>query len=124
MTLSSFEPTVADGVVVGGVRTITVTNVLNEPLEAHSVDLGPAPCDCVVSGITAGTGEVTGGLWSVETLAPGETATVTFFYGQESTTITPDATTLLAGTLLSLMGLVGAFGISRSRLAQPLVATA
>ncbi len=132
-TLSSFEPAATDGVIVGGVRTITVTNVLNAPIEAHTVDLGQAPCDCDVSGITSGSGEITDGLWSVGTLAPGETATVTFSYGPQTTNAAASAIsgntalngpTLLSAFLLSLLGLTGAVGISQSRLGQPRLATA
>ncbi|MDA2979548.1 MAG: hypothetical protein O3B42_07305 [Actinomycetota bacterium] len=133
MTLSSFEPTAVDGVIVGGVRTITVTNLLNEPLDAHTVDLGQAPCDCVVSGITGGTGDITDDLWSVGTLAPGETATVTFSYGQGSSTVASstgsvnaalNGTALFAGFLISLLGLTGAVGTQPSGLRQATFATA
>ena len=53
-TLSSFEPAATDGVIVGGVRTITVTNVLNAPIEAHTVDLGQAHATAMCQGSLLG----------------------------------------------------------------------
>lgn len=82
MTLSSFEATSTGGVIDGGVRTISVTNLNGETLTAHTVDLGPAPCDCVVTGDTSGTGVLVDGTWIAGDIAPGETVEITFHYGQ------------------------------------------
>lgn len=82
MTLSSFEPTTTDGVIDGGARTISVTNLDDKTLQRHTIELGQAPCECVVTAVTSGTGVITDGTWLVGDLGPGETATVSFSYGQ------------------------------------------
>lgn len=89
MTLSSFEATSTDGVIDGGVRTISVTNINEETLTAHTVDLGQAPCDCVVTTAISGAGALVEGVWMAGDIAPGETVEITFHYGQPSGQQTP-----------------------------------
>lgn len=84
MTLSSFEATSTDGVIDGGTRTISVTNFGAETLTAHAVELGEAPCDCVVSSVSGGIGSIENGVWSVGDLAPGASAEITFTYGRDA----------------------------------------
>ena len=86
MTLSSWEPTAVDGVITGGTRTVTVTNVLDQPIEGLSVALDPTPCDCDIVSATTNSGTIDGFSWNVGTLRPGETKTLTLGYELASTT--------------------------------------
>ncbi len=83
--LSSFVAEVSGSVIVGGTRTVTVTNPNDDAVEA-SVALGEAPCDCVEDRVTASAGIVAGGRWDVGSLAPGESATLTLTYAIGSET--------------------------------------
>jgi hypothetical protein len=80
MTLSSWETTSVDGVITGGTRTVTVTNVLDEPIEGLVVPLDPTPCDCNIVSLQTDTGTIDGFSWIVGTLQPGETRTLTLGY--------------------------------------------
>ena len=80
MTLSSWETTSADGVITGGTRTVTVTNVLDEPIDGLVVPLDPTPCDCDIVSASADAGTIDGFSWNVGTLEPGETKTLTLGY--------------------------------------------
>ncbi len=104
MTLSSFEATSTDGVIDGGVRTISVTNINAETLTDHTVDLGQAPCDCVVTAGTSGTGILVDGTWIAGDIAPGETVEITFHYGQPTpiaAAVVPPSTPPIAAILLA-----------------------
>jgi hypothetical protein len=83
--LSSFVAEVSGSVIVGGTRTVTVTNPNDDAVEA-SVALGEAPCDCVEDRVTASAGIVAGGRWDVGSLAPGESATLILTYAIGSKT--------------------------------------
>jgi hypothetical protein len=80
MTLSSWETTSADGVITGGTRTVTVTNLLDEPIEALAVPLDPTPCECSIVSASTDAGTIDGFNWNVGTLDPGETKTLTLGY--------------------------------------------
>jgi hypothetical protein len=82
MNLSSWEPTVDNGAIVGGTRTVTLTNVTSETINDVAYELGPAPCDCSVTSTTPSYGSVSGDAWTVDTLGPGETITLTLTYGE------------------------------------------
>lgn len=84
MSLSSWESTVSDGRIVGGDRSLVVTNITDAPLIDHMVDLGEAPCSCEVIGVSSGQ-TITDNTWMVPELGPGETATVNLRY--ESSTL-------------------------------------
>ena len=115
MTLSSFEATATDGVVDGGTRTISVTNISGETMVGHQVDLGDAPCDCVVAAVTGGAGTIDNNMWAVGDIAPGATAEITFTYERDvAVTAAPalpdveSASLLLLGVLaLVTIGLAG-----------------
>jgi hypothetical protein len=80
MTLSSWETTSVDGVITGGTRTVTVTNILDEPIEGLTVPLDPTPCDCDIVSASTDAGTIDGFSWNVGTLLPGETKTLTLGY--------------------------------------------
>jgi hypothetical protein len=80
MTLSSWETTSVDGVITGGTRTVTVTNVLDAPIEGLTVPLDPTPCDCDIVSASTDAGTIDGFSWNVGTLEPGETRTLTLGY--------------------------------------------
>jgi hypothetical protein len=79
MALSSWESTVIDGNIVGGHRTVVVTNVTDAPLIGHTIDLGEAPCDCEIAAASSGQ-TITANTWHVSELAPGDSATLTLQY--------------------------------------------
>ena len=90
-SLSSWESTVVDGQIVGGERTVVVTNTTGQHLSSHTMDLGPAPCDCAI--VEASVDHViTDNAWVVPELDVGETASLTLRYG------TPDTTQAAAST--------------------------
>lgn len=107
VTLSSFEPTATDGVIDGGIRTISVTNTTEATLTGHTVDLGQAPCDCVVVATIDGVGTLVDGTWQVGDIAPGETVEISFLYGQPTPT-TATTTGVGVGVGPFLLLLVGA----------------
>jgi hypothetical protein len=77
--MSSFVAEVSGHEIVGGIRTVTVTNP-NDDMVATSVSLGPAPCDCVVDSAAPSRGTHSGDTWDVGELGPGESATLTLRY--------------------------------------------
>jgi hypothetical protein len=79
MSLSSWESTVIDSHIVGGDRTVVVTNITDAPLTGHAVDLGEVPCDCDIAGVSSGQ-TITANTWIVPDLAPGDSATLTLRY--------------------------------------------
>lgn len=79
MSLSSWESTVIDGAIVGGHRTVVVTNITDAPLIGHGIDLGDAPCGCELAAVSSGQ-TITANTWMVPELAPGDSATVTLRY--------------------------------------------
>jgi len=82
MNLSSWEPTLENGTIVGGTQTVTLTNVTSETINDVAYALEPAPCDCAVTAAIPGDGRVTNDAWTVEALSPGETVTLTLEYGE------------------------------------------
>ncbi|MEZ5175742.1 MAG: hypothetical protein R2823_06005 [Acidimicrobiia bacterium] len=83
ITLSSYAADTVGGVVAGGTRSISVTNTTASTLTDHRVDLGPAPCDCVVTDAPAGT--IVDNTWLVGDVRPGETVEITVIYGPPPT---------------------------------------
>lgn len=125
MTLSSFEATATDGVIDGGTRSISVTNLGSDTLVAYTVDLGEAPCDCVVDEITGGIGTIEDGVWVLGDLAPGDSAEITFTYTRDiAVTAVPPYVDL--GTIsmiaLALVSAV-AMAVFAKRYSQPDLAT-
>lgn len=78
-SLSSWESVVVDGNIVGGSRTMVVTNTSGAELAEHAIDLGAAPCDCAIVEVSDGQ-SVSGNTWAVPSLAVGETAVLTLRY--------------------------------------------
>jgi hypothetical protein len=79
MSLSSWESTVVDGAIVGGTRTVVITNITEDSLIDQSIDLETAPCDCEIADVSLGQ-TISHNTWLVPDLAPGESATVTLRY--------------------------------------------
>jgi len=82
MNLSSWEPVVENGVIVGGTQTVTITNITSDTMGDVTFSLASAPCDCIVTESTASNGRVEGDTWIVGELVPGETATLTLSYNE------------------------------------------
>ena len=106
LEMSSFVSEVAGHDVVGGVRTVTVTNP-NDDMVAASVSLGPAPCDCVVDSAAPSRGTHDGDTWDVGELGPGESATLTLRYVATSHVAGGVPDTGLAGPVPWLLVLAG-----------------
>ena len=121
MTLSSFEATATDGVVDGGTRTISVTNFGTETLSSHRIELGEAPCDCIVSGVAGGAGTLEDGTWIVGDLGPGESVEITFTYATDTAVTTAPALVdfeTISMILLALMS-AAAMALVARRTSQP-----
>ncbi len=124
MNLSSWEPTVDDGVVVGGTQTITVTNVGAVAIADVTFPLDEIPCDCVVAATSPSDGTVDAETWTIGEIAPGATATLTISYETSAgAAVAPDTRTDAAvpidgglsavGVLVALVG--GVALVARSR---------
>jgi hypothetical protein len=79
MSLSSWESTVVDGTIVGGTRTVSVTNITDESLIGQNINLETVPCDCEIAEVSPGQ-TISGNIWLVPDLGPGDSATVTLRY--------------------------------------------
>ncbi len=79
-SLSSWESIVVDGTIVGGNRTMVVTNTSGAELAEHAIDLGAPPCECAIVEVSGGQ-SVSDNRWAVPSLAVGETAVLTLRYG-------------------------------------------
>lgn len=80
MNLSSWEPVVEDGAIVGGTQTVTVTNITSQTMEDVTFSLVDTPCECNVTQSAASTGQVQDDVWLIGELAPDTTATLTLSY--------------------------------------------
>ena len=77
---SSFQPIFSDQQIVGGLREVTVMNASGVAVMSVSIDLGPAPCTCVIESWVASHGMVTDGIWHIGELASDVTAILTVDY--------------------------------------------
>lgn len=82
INLSSWDPTVDNGAIVGGTQTVTITNATSEPVTDVSYFLDPAPCDCAVTSADPSDGRLASDAWTVDVLAPGETVTLILQFGE------------------------------------------
>lgn len=121
MALSSWESTVVDGQIVGGNRTIVVTNVTEDPVEAHMMDLGEAPCECGIASVSPGQ-KVDANAWSVPSLAAGETASVTLEYSSPSLRVPAAGSNSLLGTVAIITAMVVAIAGTTAAVRRPRLA--
>lgn len=119
LDLSSWTPTTQGMDIVGGTRTVTVTNYLAEPVDGIVFDLGEAPCTCSVASASASHGSASGSDWSIGRLDAGERAELTITYatveaagGPLGTQRPPGAATL---TLVAILGSLGILILGRNR---------
>ncbi len=121
-TLSSWESIVVDGQIVGGHRTITVTNILDTPTSDQTIGLTEVPCECDVVGTSIGA-TIENGSWLVPHLEPGETATLMLVYGETAERapigVTPNSPLMLAG-LLAAVTVAALVGLTRRPVLAPL----
>lgn len=82
LDLSSWTPTTEGTDIVGGTRTVTVMNYLNESVDGIVFDLGEAPCTCSVASSSASHGSASGSDWSIGRLEAGEKAELTITYAR------------------------------------------
>jgi hypothetical protein len=110
---SSWQSTVVDGEIVGGTRTISVTNGTDEILSGQAIDLTTVPCDCVVVERPA-IGRISGNNWVAPPLDPGQTVEITFTYAPRSSVRTVGTTFDFDSWLLTVaMALVLAGAVAK-----------
>ena len=108
LDLSSWTPVTEGAVIVGGTRTVTVTNYLTEPVDGIVFDLGEAPCACSIASATASQGSASGSAWSIGQLDAGEKAELTITYTRiEAATVPAGAQSTRGAALLTLMVVAG-----------------
>ncbi|MGI9585909.1 MAG: hypothetical protein ACR2N7_10005 [Acidimicrobiia bacterium] len=86
MQLSSWRPDTAEGVVIGGEQTVTVTNTSSVARSNIEFGLAGPPCDCSLSSSSSSHGDVEASTWHIGTLSPGETAYLDLTYAQSAVT--------------------------------------
>jgi hypothetical protein len=113
LDLSSWTPISEGSEIVGGTRTVTVTNFTEEPVDGIVFDLGTNPCDCSMASATATQGSASGSDWSIGRLEPGETVTLTVSYvrserasAPRGQTRPPDGAALIAAAVFGSLGIV------------------
>ncbi|MCL1597633.1 MAG: hypothetical protein M3094_00505 [Actinomycetia bacterium] len=113
MNLSSWEPVVENGAIVGGTQTVTITNITSNTMGDVTFSLATAPCDCLITESNASNGGVEGDAWVVGQLAPGATATLTLSYSEASlatASTSSDVPPITPGAELAVFGLIVAAG--------------
>ena len=113
MNLSSWEPVVENGAIVGGTQTVTITNITSEAMGDVTFSLANPPCDCVVTESAASDGRVEPDAWVIGELGPGATATLTLSYGEPSSPavgVPAGNPPLRVGAALAVVGLAIAVG--------------
>lgn len=104
---SSWQSVVENGEIVGGSRTVSITNWTDEVLSGQAIELATVPCDCVVIDEPA-TGEISGGHWIAPPIEPGQTLEVTFAYAPTDSVQAIGTTLDFNGGILLLALLLGA----------------
>lgn len=113
LDLSSWIPISEGSQIVGGTRTVTVTNYTEEPVEDVVFDLGTTPCDCSMASAMATQGSASGSDWSIGRLEPGETVTLTISYvrserasAPRGPSRSPDAAALIGAAVFGSLGIL------------------
>lgn len=110
---SSWVADVADGEIVGGQRSIVVSNPTNETIADHVINITSVPCNCVVVDKT-GAGVIRGDYWLVPDIEPGASAEVDLVYGPaETTSVVAASASVEIWLLVVITGLVTAGVVAR-----------
>ena len=80
MQLSSWHSEVVEGSIIGGVQTVTIVSTAVSSSQTVVFDLDAPPCECRVGAVSASDGVVSHGVWTIEGLQPGATATLELAY--------------------------------------------
>jgi hypothetical protein len=80
MQLSSWQSETAAGSIVGGTQTVTIVSTSATSDQTVLFQLEAPPCDCGVSTVSASIGVVELGIWTINNLQPGATATLELAY--------------------------------------------
>ena len=80
MQLSSWHSEAVEGSIVGGVQTVTIVSTAISSSQTVVFDLDAPPCECRVGAVSASDGVVSHGVWTIEGLQPGATATLELSY--------------------------------------------
>lgn len=108
LDLSSWTPVTEGTEIVGGTRTVTVTNYLTEPVDGIVFDLGEAPCTCSMASATASQGSASASGWSIGRLDAGEKAELTITYTRiEAAAVPAGAQSQQGAAHLTLVAVAG-----------------
>jgi hypothetical protein len=80
MQLSSWQSEGTNGVIAGGMQTVTITNTADTVARSVTFHLAPPPCDCALAHASATSGAVRSGIWILDDLPVGGTATLDLVY--------------------------------------------
>ena len=80
MQLSSWHSEVAGGSIIGGMQTVTIVSTAPATSQSVVFRLEAPPCDCSVSTVVTSHGVVDHGIWTIDDLQPGATATLELSY--------------------------------------------
>jgi hypothetical protein len=81
LDLSSWTSIVADGEIVGGTMTVTISNPSPRALSSVAFDLSSVPCSCAITSFTATAGFLDADVWTIARIAAGSTETLQVSYG-------------------------------------------
>jgi hypothetical protein len=80
MQLSSWQSEVVGDRIVGGVQAVTIHSTAPSSIRTVVFVLEEPPCECSVSSVSANTGTLEAGVWTIDDLAPGSVATLELTY--------------------------------------------
>ena len=80
MNLSSWQSEGTNGVIAGGMQTVTITNTADTVARSVTFHLAPPPCDCALAHASATSGALRAGIWILDDLPVGGTATLDLVY--------------------------------------------
>ncbi|MFV1998989.1 MAG: hypothetical protein ACC654_01340 [Acidimicrobiia bacterium] len=113
MQLSSWTPEFSGGTVTGGTQTVTLTNISGETVSNTSFSLDPVPCDCAIGSYSASLGSLDRFVWLIDSLEPGETASITVQYQDTTPVVAGNAATdfSIAGRIATALSIVSLLAV-------------
>ena len=80
MQLSSWHSEAVGGSIVGGVQTVTIVSTAETSSQTVVFHLDAPPCQCTIGSMSASKGTVVHGVWTINNLQPGESASLEVTY--------------------------------------------
>jgi hypothetical protein len=80
MQISSWHSEVAGGSIIGGIQTVTIVSTAAATSQTVVFRLEAPPCDCRIPTVVTSHGVVENGIWTIDELQPGATATLELSY--------------------------------------------